>query len=544
MILLLSTLTTYAPILFRRDTDAQWAKVILLGIILASGSSAYRLGASLQALSTPGGSIASLFGISLGLSSLSLASIFIAAKGSLRFASPWSRVTLFPAIWATLWCIVSHINPVGYLATWSIAKNTDVYNWITPYVGPAGKDWVVAAWAIVVSETLTQWFMEPQDGEYGPLLSSAPRILCNSKSTKILGILLTILFVPSIIQPNLPPLVSNIDTRTPLSVGCVLPSYQTYKKHVLSFDDYFTETKKLASMARVILWPEGAVTFNSVQERDHAFASIRTNLQHKIYIGVSFEETVSDPVDPTGRTSMTRTGLAVISAASSTPHLVYYKRHLVPGGESFRLRHSGNEPTLFEGELPRPNPVPKPDWGNAPNFTRPILMTSSICLDFAIPSPFAALDRKPGLILAPARTWDRTVGHAMWLQAKQRAAELNTMILWCDGGEGGVSGVAGGGIEEVTQVGSGSFVRNIAIPHPFNSERTVYARFGSLGLIFFWILIYVGAPQQSLATAFHYMQVTTRRRQSMAAVAQYRGGGTQVIEGPSVTEGDLLGIDQ
>lgn len=48
------------------------------------------------------------------------------------------------------------------------------------------------------------------------------------------------------------------------------------------------------------------------------------------FVGVSFEETMDDPNDPTGKRSVSRTGVAVISKYSEEPHLVYYKRHLVP----------------------------------------------------------------------------------------------------------------------------------------------------------------------------------------------------------------------
>lgn len=166
--------------------------------------------------------------------------------------------------------------------------------------------------------------------------------------------------------------------------------------------------------------------------------------------------------------------------------------------ESYRLDRSTLKPTLVEVELPKPTYIPREKWGSEPNFkSRPLSITSSICLDFAMPSPFEALKGRPGLILAPARTWEPTVGNAMWLQAKQRAAELDSMILWCDGGEGGVSGVAGGGFNDVTQVGSGSFVRTIAIPHPFNPRRTFYARFGELSLVLFWILV-IGNPRNGI----------------------------------------------
>jgi hypothetical protein len=141
-------------------------------------------------------------------------------------------------------------------------------------------------------------------------------------------------------------------------------------------------------------------------------------------------------------------------------------------------------------ELVNPKDVKKIDWAPEPH-TRTIPLTSSICLDFAFPSQFAGLTSRPALILAPARTWERTVGHAMWLQARQRAAELQSIVLWCDGGEGGVSGVAGRGFSDVVQVGSGSFVRTIGIEYPFDDRKTNFARFGDAILILFWIFVFV-----------------------------------------------------
>ncbi|KJA25809.1 hypothetical protein HYPSUDRAFT_122084, partial [Hypholoma sublateritium FD-334 SS-4] len=408
-----------------------------------------------------------------------------------RLASSWSRVTLFPAVWATLWCTFSYINPVGHLATWSPADNVDAYNWLAPYLGPAGKDWLVAAWAVVISETITQWFMEENEGEYTPLLATSTSdnsLHSNKTATRGLAAFLAVLLVPYCISTNFPLPVSDIDIITPISVACVLPSFQKYQKHTLGLNDYIAESKTVAGLASIILWPEGAVTFKSAEERDSAFQEIR-----KItgtYVGVSFEETVANPDDPTGHQSVTRTGLAVLSSREKEPLLTYYKRHLVPVAESYRLHHSTLKPTLVDVELTRPKYIPGEKWGSAPNLKyRPLSITSSICLDFAMPTPFEALKGRPGLILAPARTWESTVGNAMWLQAKQRAAELDSMILWCDGGEGGVSGVAGGGFNDVTQVGSGTFVRTIAIPHPFDARRTFYARFGELSLVLFWILV-------------------------------------------------------
>jgi hypothetical protein len=82
----------------------------------------------------------------------------------------------------------------------------------------------------------------------------------------------------------------------------------------------------------------------------------------------------------------------------------------------------------------------------------------------------------------------------MWKQASQRAHEIRSTVLWCDGGEGGVSGVAGHGYNEVVQVGSGSWLRTIALEFPFNEDsRTLYARYGKLVLLVFAVLA-AGVP--------------------------------------------------
>jgi hypothetical protein len=61
------------------------------------------------------------------------------------------------------------------------------------------------------------------------------------------------------------------------------------------------------------------------------------------------------------------------------------------------------------------------------------------------------------------------------------------MVLWCDGGRGGVSGIAGMGINEITRVGPGSFTRTIGISWPFDDRRTAYAIGGDT-----WVLLAFG----------------------------------------------------
>lgn len=79
----------------------------------------------------------------------------------------------------------------------------------------------------------------------------------------------------------------------------------------------------------MVLWPEGAVTFANETERDDAFTKIIGG-RGQFYVGVGFEEAYPDPADPSGRQSLFRTGLALVSL-NTEPHLIYYKRNLVPG---------------------------------------------------------------------------------------------------------------------------------------------------------------------------------------------------------------------
>lgn len=125
-----------------------------------------------------------------------------------------------------------------------------------------------------------------------------------------------------------------------------------------------------------------------------------------------------------------------------------------------------------------------------------------------MPLPFSHLKARPGLILAPARTWERSVGFTMWLQAKQRAQELNSMILWCDGGEGGVSGIAGGGYRGFEQVGGGSWVKDIGIEYPFSEGETFYARWQDSTLLLYWAVILF----PSLGQTMSFVQAIKGRR--------------------------------
>lgn len=325
VILNLSVLATYSPFLFRPDESHRYLNVILTGLAVSAGATIFRLQASLEALSSAPQSITVLSLLSFFLTAISLTTLWAGTKFSTHLASPWSQITLFPTMWATLWVTVSYLSPLGRLSTWSVADNSDVYNWIVPYLGPASKDWITGAWAVVISQTVTSWYMGQEDDFDENHIHNN-----NSTARKGLAVFLILLTIPPFFADPLPLPISQINTATPLTVGCAIPPFQKYKRHTPTLDNYIAETNKLRSLgARIILWPEGAVAFYSAAEKEEAFDKIRAKITGP-YVGVSFEETISDPDDPTGRKALSRTGLAVISQHLQQPHLLYYKRNLVP----------------------------------------------------------------------------------------------------------------------------------------------------------------------------------------------------------------------
>ncbi|KAF5385251.1 hypothetical protein D9615_001352 [Tricholomella constricta] len=492
IVVTLTTLLIYGRIIFPAENALRNASVLAVAIAAAGALS--RISPSLDALSTAGVSIAILSLLSMVTSVLAITAVYLDTRLCTRFRGVWSQLTFFPALWATLWFGVSLVSPVGRLSAWSSAEGGGYYGWLAPYLGPVGNDWVAAAWAVVFSQAIGAWYIGEREEE--PLIAHTapateqPRHLSHSSSSLLLSAVLVLLAVPSLVFGNYPlPIIP--PATTPLSVGCVLPAHQRYKHHSFTLDDYIKESARLTSSAKILLWPEGAVTFNSETERQEALAKV-----HKVatgsVVGVSFEEAFGDPDN--GRSSSRRAGIAIITQASPEPQLVYYKRHLVPIAESFSLSHSKVPPSIVTLELASPKDVNKTDWvPSGPPYIRPVPLTASICLDFADPAPFAELDSKPALILAPARTWDIAVGIAMWQQARQRAEELGTMVLWCDGGDGGVSGVAGGGFRDFTQVGLGSWVKTIGIQYPFDERQTPYARVGDLAILLIWLLVLGGS---------------------------------------------------
>ncbi|KAJ7070802.1 hypothetical protein C8F01DRAFT_975742 [Mycena amicta] len=435
----------------------------------------------MSALSVAGPSIGVLLAISAVTSALAIGAIYL--DSSIRRRTGWSQTLLFPAIWTTLWAATSH-SPLGRLTAWSPMSGTDSYRWMAPFVGMVGIDWVVASWSVVISRAIGAWFMGTPEGDDLDAESKRPSSLASTWS--LFGIL-TILTLPSYIVFSGPHPHYPTESATPFHVGCALPALSRYNVTALGLEEYINASLRLDN-PKLVLWPEGAVSFRNEKEKTAAFEKIAFEINSAgTYWAVSFEENFHNITDDK---RIRRTGLAILSNSSSTPHLEYYKRSLVPVAESFRLSPGIDPPTLFTLQLGPPAWMKKATQRSSWGRTRPIDITASICLDFTMPSLFSALETRPGLILAPANTWDRAIGNRMWEEVKQRANELGTVALWCDGGKGGVSGVAGAGYNEVFQTGEGAWSRFIGLPFPFDSSPTFYGRFGALpAIVAVWLLL-------------------------------------------------------
>lgn len=87
----------------------------------------------------------------------------------------------------------------------------------------------------------------------------------------------------------------------------------------------------------------------------------------------------------------------------------------------------------------------------------------------------------------------------MWEQARARAEEAGSIVLFCDGGAQGASGVAGQGIREPYQFGSGSWMRFVGVQWPLNQRRTLYMWGGeALQATIVWSLLGAGWAAQIL----------------------------------------------
>jgi hypothetical protein len=312
------------------------SRIIKFWFSIALAGTVVNLSTAFRALSTPLTSLVVLAGISLLESFFPLLVVFLDANLSGRMQTAWAQIILFPAMWATLWAAIASVNPIGRLLMWSPVQGFASYEWLSHITGPAGIDWAVAAYAVVLSQGIGAWLMGPKDENEGEEMiielehDKRPPSFRRSESRPalILAVIMAALTLPSFIVSNTPLPPSSSDT-TPLTVGCVLPSSIYDKHHTTTLEDFIAASAQMTG-ARVLIWPEGAVTFANPKERDAAFNKVREKVRGPA-VGVSFEEYM--PVESGGRVGMRRNGFALLAPNNSDGPaltLIYYKRHLVP----------------------------------------------------------------------------------------------------------------------------------------------------------------------------------------------------------------------
>lgn len=340
LILLLSALQLHTRLVLRRPLAI--ARLGTLWIFMSIFISAAHL-PTVQAAVPP-----SLYFLITSLSVAGLASataiisVVVDTHFSRRVQHSWSQLTFFPPLWATVWWFFSIMSPIGRLIAWSPVQGTYTYQWLLPYLGPIGIDFVVGAWAVIIcqaTETLVVGSphvdLHLPGGREHAVSSYRPeddiedaedhhhRRPDRMRGNMLLAVILGLAALPSL-QPPLPSPVSSSST-TILSVACALPYVPGGRPTLQNYKD---ETKKLVPHAKVILWPEGAIRLDSPEQRADFIKDIRRISQGSL-VAVGFEEYALPDSHSTGRAGLKRNGLLVIDSEHGVVY-EYYKRNLVP----------------------------------------------------------------------------------------------------------------------------------------------------------------------------------------------------------------------
>lgn len=318
-------------------------RLAILTAFVSLGTSIAYGAEGLTALSSMAGSLAALAGLSTAFSSATILPFLVASKFD-TYQNPF----IFPAIWASVWCLVSSLSPVGRLGAWSPLLGVGGYTWTRPYLGAVGLDWILAAWAEIMGAVFTEFLWGGESSEYQPLEdqtqnppSSSNENQSNNfqqpnqsrssqrKSSFLFPIIFAIVCAGSIpsFSTDVLPLPISSDGTVPLGIACALPTITSEVQPIYS---YLKETAQLGSLARIVLWPEGAIAFDSLRDREDKLEEVRkVASRNGIFIGVSFTEPVPEPMGTDDARRKMRNGMVLVNATG--PMYEYYKRNLVPG---------------------------------------------------------------------------------------------------------------------------------------------------------------------------------------------------------------------
>lgn len=327
LVLLLATLRLFIMVVYPRHYS--WIKIPISILLLAASATAANIGTSLHAIPEVHSlsAVAALYLLKFCNSTLIVGAVALDRFLGRNSHSKWAHFILFPTVWTTVFLIVSAASPLGYLTTWSPIRGIGAYSWLRPITGPPGIDWIVGAWAVILSELVGAWIIGPTNGIEDPLVSTnrngedRPRGLHGAPWLFFMLGLLCIASLPSYFQNSLPTPV-NSEFTTPLPVACTLPYVENSKRRP-SFDEYLKESTILVSLAKVVLWPEGAVHFESEVVKQEAIEKVAFSAAGSV-VGVSFEEHVNG----TKENEEVRNGFMLIDKDGLV--FEYFKRHLVP----------------------------------------------------------------------------------------------------------------------------------------------------------------------------------------------------------------------
>jgi len=268
----------------------------------------------------------------------------------------------FPAFWSTWWWFVTILSPVGRLGAWSPLSGYEAYAWTRPFAGELAIDWVIGSWCEVLAGFAVAQMMgrvnneddapsvdrgEPMvlprhnnganlpANEGTPLLQSSlddrvhiiqrprQRVIRPSNQITLITLIILAAALPTAFLNPLPPPLQG-DNRRDVGVACVSPILdETHSP----FDVFLAETRKVAGRAHVILWPEGAVAFDSEADRKEKLDTVSSMaLENGVWVGVAFTEPASS--EDESAKGKRRNGIAVVNHDGVV--LEYYKRHLVP----------------------------------------------------------------------------------------------------------------------------------------------------------------------------------------------------------------------
>lgn len=204
---------------------------------------------------------------------------------------------------------------------------------------------------------------------------------------------LGLLALLSTFEPGPGQSIEPLETHTPLSIACVLPSPPRGDTRMSALKRYLAESRRLVSSATVLLWPEEAVSLSSEVEWEEMITSVGDVAKDgSVWIAVGFAAP--------DFTSGMRTNAVVMVGPGGEVVGEYHKQHRVPSAsswkaerskfpltdtrllvaESFSIAPHPQTPPVLTLSLPHPPHVAKSRWSTPElKYRRPTSATFAIC---------------------------------------------------------------------------------------------------------------------------------------------------------------------